>query len=222
MDKDPFVWAEADLAEAERNYARKHTVAWRYAILRMHEVLALVVPHLDSRDYLRFVRHFKPLFVDDYATVPHKSIRRMLALHRAGKLDIEAIGDDYRIEPSDSGAILVKNGERRHFPVFIEATGQRPLDAAAFPFPSLRRQGLIIDAAPDGDRTAKRGIAIDELFHPVSQDISEDRLFCLSLPFLLGRHPFIQGITSSHEIGLVVGQELAAALAAGPARDKAA
>ena len=222
VDKDPFVWAEADLAEAERNYARKHTVAWRYAILRMHEVLALVVPHLDSRDYLRFVRHFKPLFVDDYATVPHKSIRRMLALHRAGKLDLEAIGDDYRIEPSDAGAILVKSGERRHFPVFIEATGQRPLDAAAFPFPSLRRQGLIIDAAPDGDRTAKRGIAIDELFRPVSQDISEDRLFCLSLPFLLGRHPFIQGITSSHEIGLVVGQELGAALAAGRARDEAA
>src|SRR5690606_12603911 len=80
----PFEWAEANLAEAKRHYAARHTVAWRYAILRMHETLALLAPHLDAADYRRFVRHFKPVFVDDYATVPHKSIRRLIALHRAG------------------------------------------------------------------------------------------------------------------------------------------
>ncbi len=35
----------------------------------------------------------------------------------------------------------------------------------------------------------------------------------MSLPFILGRHPFIQGITSSHEMGLVVGEQLATAVA---------
>jgi hypothetical protein len=34
----------------------------------------------------------------------------------------------------------------------------------------------------------------------------------LSLPFILGRHPFHQGITSSHEMGVLVGARLAAVL----------
>ncbi len=38
------------------------------------------------RQFQRFSRHFKPVFVDAYAAVPHESVERMLALHRAGKL----------------------------------------------------------------------------------------------------------------------------------------
>lgn len=225
VDADPFEWAEVNLAEAQRNYELEHTVPWRYAILRMHEVLALIVPHLDSEEYRRFAKHFKPVFVDDYATVPHESIKRMLALHRAGKLDVLAIGDDYRIDSHrpGGGAVVEAHGERRAFPVFIEATGQRPLQAKAFPFPSLLEQGIVVDAQPGAAPSASRGIAIDDRFHPISADIPEDQLFCLSLPFLLGRHPFIQGITSSHEMGLAVAEQLAAAIArdlgASPAND---
>ncbi len=214
---DPFCWAEANLAAAARDYAAEHTVPWRYAILRMHEVLALIVPHLDAEEYRRFAKHFKPVFVDDYATVPHESIKRMLALHRAGKLDVVAIGDDYRIDSHrpEGGASVSANGERYDFHVFIEATGQRPLQAKAFPFPSLLEQGIVRDAQPDAPPAASRGIAIDDRFHPVSDDIPADQLFCLSLPFLLGRHPFIQGITSSHEMGLVVAEQLAEAIEQG-------
>lgn len=216
-DTDPFVWAETNLAEATRNYADEHTVPWRYAILRMHEVLALIVPHLDAEEYRRFARHFKPVFVDDYATVPHESIKRMLALRRAGKLDVMAIGDDYRIDSyrTEGGVALTANGERHDFPFFIEATGQRPLQAKAFPFPSLLDQGIVRDAQPGAAPSTSRGIAIDDQFHPLSDDIPEDQLFCLSLPFLLGRHPFIQGITSSHEMGLVVAEQLAAVIERG-------
>lgn len=216
-DTDPFVWAEANLAEARHNYETEQVVAWRYAILRMHEVLALIVPHLDAEEYRRFARHFKPVFVDDYATVPHQSIERLLALRQAGKLDVLAIGDDYRIDSHrpEGGAIVIAEGERHAFPVFIEATGQRPLQAKSFPFPSLLKQGIVRDAAPGAPKGVSRGIAIDDLFHPVSEKIPDNQLFCLSLPFLLGRHPFIQGITSSHEMGQVVAEQLAAALADG-------
>lgn len=34
-------------------------------------------------------------------------------------------------------------------------------------------------------------------------------IYCLSIPFILGRHPFIQGITSSNEMGQIVGADLA-------------
>ena len=44
-------------------------------------------------------------------------------------------------------------------------------------------------------------MAVDEQFHPLSDHPAADRIFCLSIPFILSRHPFIQGITSSHEMG---------------------
>lgn len=211
---DPFDWAEQNLKEAQDNYEAKRTVPWRYAILRMHEVIELLVPHLEQADFKRFSKFFKPVFVDDYATVPHESIKRMLALQCVGKLTVMAVGDDYRIDSKrdESGAVLELDGAEIHFPVFIEATGQRALSAKDFPFPSLISQGIVRDATSPAGKGPARGIVIDDEFHPVSDDIPEDQLFCLSLPFLLGRHPFIQGITSSHTMGLVVGEKLAAAI----------
>jgi uncharacterized NAD(P)/FAD-binding protein YdhS len=184
---DPFQWAEQNLAEAKRNYAAKFTVPWRYAILRMHEVVALLIPYLEQEDFQRFTKFFKPVFVDDYATVPHESIKRMLALHRAGKLDVIAIGDNYRIDSHrpEGGVMLQVDGEHRPYPVFIEATGQRPLAARDFPFPSLIKQGIVRDAAPPSAAGGSRGIVIDDQFHPVSEDMPADQLFCMSLPFIL-------------------------------------
>jgi uncharacterized NAD(P)/FAD-binding protein YdhS len=211
---EPFEWARINLAEAQRNYAAEFTVPWRYAILRMHEVIALLVPYLEQDDFQRFSRHFKPVFVDDYATVPHESIKRMLALHEAGKLEIIAIGDDYRVDSHrpEGGAVLHADEEPRRFDVFIEATGQRPLGVKSFPFPTLLAQGIVRDAAVADAGGGSRGIVIDDQFHPISDELPDDQLFCLSLPFILGRHPFIQGITSSHEMGLIVGEQLAAAI----------
>lgn len=40
---DPFEWAATNLDEAKRNYAAKHTVPWRYAILITHEIIQLLL-----------------------------------------------------------------------------------------------------------------------------------------------------------------------------------
>jgi hypothetical protein len=138
----------------------------------------------------------------------------MLALHEAGKLDIMAIGDEYRLDSQqpEAGAVLYVDGEKHGFDVFIEATGQRALAAKHFPFPTLIKQGIVRDAADPAESGGSRGIIIDDQFHPVSEELPADQLFCLSLPFLLGRHPFIQGITSSHEMGQVVAAQLADAI----------
>jgi len=206
-DVDPFVWAEANLAEARDNYARRFTVPWRYAILRMHEVLAMIVPHLSTDALDRFNRCLKPVFTDDYATVPHLSIERLLALRRAGHLDVAALGDDHRIDTRGEapGATVTAGGARWHYPAFIDATGQRPLAIDDLPFPTLIEQGVVQSEGKEGPK----GIVVDDCFHPASGNPAAARLFCLNIPFILGRHPFIQGITSSCEMGRIVGTELA-------------
>ena len=208
---DPFVWAAANLEEARANHAARVTVAWRDAILRMHEVVAAIVPHLDAAQFERFSRVFKPIFVDVYAGVPHESIERMLALHEAGKLEVLALGEDHAVDTQspEVGANVTIAGRTRHFPVFIEATGQQALAAIQFPFLSLLEQGIVRDEVANDAPDVVRGIAVDELFRPVDAPLPADRLFCLTLPFLMGRHPFAQGITSSFEMGGIVGRRLA-------------
>lgn len=208
---DPFVWAAANLEEARANHAARVTVAWRDAILRMHEVVAAIVPHLDAAQFERFSRVFKPIFVDVYAGVPHESIERMLALHEAGKLEVLALGEDHAVDTQspERGADVTIAGRTRHFPVFIEATGQQALAAIQFPFLSLLEQGIVRDEVANDAPDVVRGIAVDELFRPVDAPLPPDRLFCLTLPFLMGRHPFAQGITSSFEMGGIVGRRLA-------------
>jgi len=206
----PFDWARLNLREAVSNGENHRTVRWRYAILRMHEVFGLLVIHLSDSDFARFSDTLKPVFVDNYATVPHESIRRLLALHDAGKIVVNKLDDGDRLDTRSAshGAILYVGSTAIHFPAFIEATGQKVLSAKDFPFPSLRRQGVIQDVKTDGDHEVKRGIAIDGDYHPISTFESSHRLFCLSLPFLLGQHPFAQGITSSAEMAEVVADAL--------------
>lgn len=212
---DPFDWARKNLAEAQAHEANAYTVPWRYAILRMHETVGRIVPHLNAEDHRRFQRHFKPIFVDDYATVPHESIKRLLALHDAGKLSILRLGDSYRIDAESPacGALLHWRGQCLHYPIFVEAMGQEVLSADAFPFPTLREQGVVRNAtAPHrlnfGPRTEIGGIALDNHFHPLSQRPMAAHLYCLGLPFMLSQFPFAQGITSSHEMGQLVAAEI--------------
>ena len=140
---DPFTWAALNLGEAKANKASRTTVAWRYAILCMHEIVLRAVPHFNDQDLKRFHKHFRALFVDDYATVPHQSIERLLALHRAGRLSVLKLGSDYTLD-SDTvtiGAAVEMGGQRHCFTAFIDATGQQAVSAWDVPFPSLIEQG---------------------------------------------------------------------------------
>lgn len=213
IDAHPFEWALANLNEARLNFETGTIVQWRYTILRAHEVFARVVPHLGEEDHRRFTSHLQPMFTDNYATVPHASIERLLALHRAGVLTIRAVGDHCKLDTrsESSGATMTVDGEQRHFPTFIDATGQRPLEAAAFPFQTLLEQGVVQDA--EQTEAGSRGIAIDGDYRPISDQPAARHIHLLSLPFILGRHPFIQGLTSCHEMGEAAGKELAAAAA---------
>jgi len=216
---DPFTWAALNLAEAEANKTRRHTVQWRYAILRMHEVIARAIPHLNERDLERFNRHFKTVFVDDYATVPHESIRRLLALHRAGKLEIIALGDDSDIDNSsvERGAVVSIEGQRLAFDAFIDATGQHALSARDIPFPTLIAQGVLHKAttrkaslSEDGNEEIVRtgGVDLDDKFRPVFEQNLSNKIYCGAISFLLHKLPFVQGITSARDIGETISQAI--------------
>ncbi|THV17365.1 FAD/NAD(P)-binding protein [Rhizobium rhizophilum] len=220
---DPFVWAAKNLAEAEENRLKRYTVPWRYAILITHEIVARVIPHLDENDLKRFHRHFKGIFIDDYATVPLMSIRRLLALSRAGKLSILRLGEDYTIRTAEDGlergAEVEVSGTTHRFGAFIDATGQETLSATDLPFPTLVAQGGVREAATpkveaimsldrDPDMVRTGGIDVDDCYRPRLGLMSQGRLYCAAIAFLLHKEPFVQGITSARDIGETVGRAI--------------
>lgn len=189
---DPFVWAETNLAQVDRNAAAERTVGWRYAILRMHEPMETMVPHLDETDRNRF-DVLKRVFVDNYAAVPPQSIRRLLALHHAGVLNVLRLGESYALDHGDrKSTVQSEDGCTQQFDVFIDARGQRGLVVKDLPFPSLK---LLLGRPEDH-------VPIGEGFEITGP--GEGHIFLSAAPYLLHRMPFAQGITASHDMAEAV------------------
>lgn len=196
MGSDPFVHARANLAQARDSHARAQTIAWRHAILRMHEAFATIVPDLSDADLARFSRGLKRVFVDNYAAVPHLSVARLLALHEAGVLTVQRIGRDASMaRAADGGWTIGTPDAVERFDEVIDARGQAPLGLEDFPFPTLRLH--ICAQALAEDRHWHEGLAPAQGHVLDPEDPALSRVHVLSLPFLLHRHPFIQGLTES-------------------------
>lgn len=188
----PFQWAEQNLQEVERNKRDRHTVPWRYTILRLHEVVEEMVPHLSDRDRKRFKSGLARVFIDNYTAIPSESIRRLLALRDAGILSIHALGQDYSLDVKADRTEIIGQSGHYVFDTFIDARGQQPMKIGDLPFPRLREQ-----LAQSGEDFPQ--IADDyTLLEPASV---RGRIAFGALPWLMHDRPFVQGITVCAEMG---------------------
>jgi len=192
---DPFRWAEYNLREVERNKHDRHTVPWRYAILRLHEVVQEIISHLGEGDRERFDTGLCKVFVDNYAAIPSESIRRLLALRKAGLIKVLELGQDYDMDVRDGHIVIAIGDETWTFDVFIDARGQKPLKTKDLPFPSLRKQLLSVgEDIPD----------VSDDYTLLAPDIARGNIAFGAMPYLMHDQPFVQGITASAEIGAAI------------------
>lgn len=189
---DPFAWAEDNLQEVEQNKRDKRTVAWRYTILRLHEVVQAIVPHFNEQDGKRFRHGLARVFIDNYAAIPPQSIRRLLALREAGILSVVALGDDYDLDVGRDQTVITAKEKSWRFDVFIDARGQKPLKTKDLPFPTLRKQLLAAgDEIPD----------VGEDYTLEAPEILRGKIAFGAIPWLMHDHPFVQGLAECAEIG---------------------
>ena len=205
---DPFEWARSNLTEAESNKTSRHTVGWRYAILRMHQKIGDLVTELSEDDHRRFDSGLKRVFIDNYAAVPSQSIRRMLALHDAGVLSLLTLGQDYITDVSEYGTVVRIGTEEHRFALFVDARGQKALESADLPFPSLRH--AVLEAGQDIP-------VVGDNYEMPSLPGYGGKVVLGSLPYLMHERPFIQGITESAEIGSAISEGVLARIRANPA-----
>lgn len=197
---DPFRWARSNLEEVERNKAAKVTVAWRYALLRMHERVEEMVPDLSDTDRERLDGGLKKVFVDNYAAVPSESIRRLLALRDAGILSVLALGEDYDLTREDARTVIETGSDTHVFQVFIDARGQKPLCSKDLPFPTLR--GALLEAGEEIPEVA-------EDYSLIGAEGFAGRVFLGSIPYLMHDRPFVQGITACADIAEAIASGVA-------------
>lgn len=191
LSADPFAYARANLIEARQTHARRRASAWRLVLLLAHSAFGSILPALSPRDLERFNAGLKRCFVDNYAAVPHLSVERMLALHDAGVLTVHKIGP---IADPDQREFMIA-GRAMRFDDLIDARGQPALGLDRLPFPTLRLQ--LCSQANARRRDWEDGLfpAAGYVLDP--DDMALSRVHALCLPFLLQRHPFIQGLTES-------------------------
>jgi len=186
-------YARQNLADV-RNWHQNHdTPFWRIAILKAHEVFATVIPSLSNKDLARFHGGLKRAFTDNYAAVPHLSIERILALHDAGHLEAQALGNAYDIAPQQDGTCLVRAPDwTGTFDELLDARGSQTAALHHFPFPTLRLQ--LCASALEADQAWSNGLNPAGDLTMREQDSSLERVHLCALPFLLGNRPFVQGL----------------------------
>ncbi|MBL5924347.1 FAD-NAD(P)-binding protein [Enterobacter asburiae] len=187
----PFTWAEENLNEVERNKRERRTVAWRYTVLRLHEVVQEIVPHLNERDRERFKQGLARVFIDNYAAIPPQSIRRLLALREAGIISVATLGDDYTLDIGSDRTVITTQETVYRFDVFIDARGQKPLKTKDLPFPTLRKQ---LEA------TGEEIPDIGEDYTLKAPDAVRGRIAFGAIPWLMHDRPFVQGLAECAEI----------------------
>lgn len=191
---DPIESARANLAATEADRISKHTVPWKYAILRMHEVFEHAVRHFESDDRSRFHNGMRKIFIDNYAAIPPESVSRLIALHDAGVLTIVALGSDYDVRREEICTVTA-GGETHTFDALVDATGEAAGSIDDLPFPGIKEA-----FARQLKKQKKR-------FDPETLP-RHGGVHLAALPYLLIERPFVQGLVSCHEIGNVIAAEI--------------
>ena len=207
---EPFEHAKSNLAEAIEGHRNRRVCAWRYAILRMHEPFETLLPRFLPNDRARFNKGLKGIFIDNYAAVPHRSIRRLLALRDAGVLGIERLSSDYTISRTEDG-IVVSTTRDLHFDHLYDARGQRPRQAVELPFPTLRLRLLAQSLREDETDLEEAQVEVDDCFALPAAPGSTGRIYVTAVPYMLHERPFSQGLTAARDIGARVGRAILAA-----------
>ena len=113
-------------------------------------------------------------------------------------LEVEKVDPDYRLEAAPDGVAVVSGPVSTTYDVVVDARGEGEASPRQLPFPTLRLQILANETmagqADPADLAVTDALGLEPGVNPV------ERVYCLAAPFLLGRRPFVQGLTSAHDL----------------------
>jgi len=231
---DPFQLLAAEYAEAEKSIKRRESVYWKEMLGVLSFALNYPAKHLSAEDMQRLQRSLTPLISIVIAYIPQSSTEELMALRRAGVLDLIAVGEDSRVEAESGGGATYhytdEAGRQQavYFNAYVDCVGQPHLDFDDFPFKSLlskktvsparlkfrsadeARKAVVAgqDVLQDehGDYYLKvSGITINDHFQLVDEfGAFNERIYIMAVPYIGGFNPDYSGLDFSEEASAAI------------------
>jgi len=226
---DPFQLLRAEYIQAEKSIKRQESVYWKEMLAILSFAMNYPAKYLSAEDTQRMQTTLLPLISLVIAFIPQTSCRELLALHAAGKLELEAVGNDSQEEVNDQGGITIKytteHGSVKSscYKTYVDCIGQPHLNYTDFPFKSMLDDKTISPATirfkddkkgeaamegqpdkvkkdSDGYRLIVSGIAINDNFQVTDiYGAYSERLFIMAVPYIGGYNPDYSGLDFCEE-----------------------
>lgn len=146
---DPFTLLQAECREASKSIKRKKSICWKEMLGVLSFALNYPAKYFSAEDMVRYKNTLHPLISLVIAYIPQSSCDELLALHRAGCLDLVTVGKDSRVEQRAGGGAIYQyeDGQgkmvRLEYQTYIDCTGQQQVDYTDFPFKGLVHAGVV-------------------------------------------------------------------------------
>lgn len=228
---DAFEGMRSEIKVARRSLEQGRPIHWKEVLDDLMYTLNFHAELLPAEDHLRFRSVVMSFLMNVIAAMPLSSARILLALHNAGRLElargyasIKEFGDGQTIVTVD------KDGETSEhvYGLFIDCSGQKPLEVVDYPFQSLVRAGAARSArvAFSNRQAAKDvaeedqelvfeengqmlcrigGIEIDGAYRVIGADARPNpRLIEMAFPHTSGMRPYSYGLQACSDTAAIV------------------
>ncbi len=223
-----------EMVEARNSVLNHQPVHWKEVIDDLMYTLNFHAELMPAEDHLLLHSKVMPFLMNVIAAMPLPSGNTLLALYHAGKLDMVAGRVRIADEQTEQGmtTIMVDEDGRESsmsYRMFIDCSGQKPLELEDYPFPSLVKSGAVrkaraafcgsqavADALPqekkehlfkDGDGLFYHigGIDIDGTYRVIGSDGKPNpRIHDIAFPHTTGIRPYSYGLQACSDTSAIL------------------
>ncbi|TWR31480.1 hypothetical protein FPZ43_03115 [Mucilaginibacter pallidiroseus] len=149
---EPFKLIEAEYEEAEISIEKHQSVYWKEMLAVLSFDMNYPAKYFSAEDTLRLHKTLMPLISVVIAFAPQPSVDDMMALHKAGVLDIITVGDDSNTKAVETGGAIYDytdekgNKYSQHYETFVDCVGQPHLSYDDLPYPGLLANNTVSPA----------------------------------------------------------------------------
>lgn len=221
---DSFTLFRAEYLEAKKSIDRRQSISWKEKLAAFSYAMNYPAKHFSAEDMLRLRRVLMPLISVIIASLPQESYTEIIALYEAGVIDHIQVDKASQVDPHhDFGAIysyMDTEGKQKktHYQLYVDGTGQQPLEFNDMPFEGIKNEGLIstgylnfknksegekyfndkgyhVKSSTNNFYMQVKGLSINDHFQALDAFGSATKnLFIMAVPFIGGLNPDYSGL----------------------------
>lgn len=231
---DAFKGMQKEMPEAVESVEEHQPIHWKEIMDDLMYTLNFHAELMPAEDHLKLRSVVMPFLMNVMAAMPLPSADTILALHKAGKLELISgkvqLGD---LEDSRGVTpVTVKDGEKEsdlEYRMFVDCSGQKPVELEEYPFPSLAGSGCARrararfidpekaleelpvekkkDVFEDGEGIyyPTGGVDVDATYRLIdAQGRPDSRIYDIAFPHTSGVRPYSYGLQACNETARIV------------------